>query len=137
MSSAIFNIENCRIEVTGLPHRQAETLARTALGYSSKQTAKEMEISHRTVEMNLNMAMARYGARNRVHLVACAISEGVLTITRGTRAVTCCLICLLTLAIVPGASSPDDFNRLPARSVRVRRNREDLLTLVDTLEDAA
>jgi DNA-binding CsgD family transcriptional regulator len=115
---AAFTLEN--VKVCGLPRRQAETLAYTALGRSSKETAKEMAISSRTVEMNLNIAMARLGARNRVHLITQAIAKGALVITEHGR------VAVFLLAVALSVAAPielTDHGRLVPRPVRVRTTR--------------
>lgn len=130
MNTAVFNFDHARVEVSGFPERQAETIARTAIGHSSKQTAKAMGISPRTVEMNLNLAMAKLGACNRPDLISLAWERGQLAVRRF------CLVLSLGFALILAASpstnsAPDDLNRIPARNLRVRRGRKDELALID------
>lgn len=126
------------LEVRGLPPRQAETLIHTARGLNSKETAKAMHISPRTVEMNLNMAMARFGAANRVHLIIQAITAGALVIKD---AAMCLFVSFFLLfAAMPGATvqSADDLTRVPARNLRLRRkNDEDGVALTHLTEEYA
>jgi len=129
VSPMTVRIEN--IEVTGLPKRQAEALAYAALGYSNKEAGRAMCISPRTVEDSLTLAMGRFNARNRVHMVTKAIAAGVLVIRRSPLVIlSCCLAVLATLPLP--ASRSDDIARLPAR-VRIRR-QDEYLTL-NPLED--
>lgn len=117
-SAAVFTLGN--IEVRDLAPRQAETLAHTVRGLSSKETARVMHISPRTVEMNISLAMQRLGARNRAQLIHQAISTGALTIKRVTPSLLVCF--LFAFAALPySTQSVDDILRLTARPVRVRR----------------
>jgi DNA-binding CsgD family transcriptional regulator len=137
---ATFELDNLQVQVRGLPLREAQSLAYTVRGLSAKEAAKEMNISPRTVETYLDRTMASLNAANRANLIAQAVADGILVIKRiecRTRAVALCLICMLGLAIVPGAAAPDDFNRLSARSLRLRRRNEEYITLIDSTEDEA
>jgi LuxR family transcriptional regulator, transcriptional regulator of spore coat protein len=117
-----FAINN--LEVHDLPQRQAETLVLTAQGLSSKEVARAMGISSRTVEMNLHHSMLRLGARNRAHLVTQAIAAGILKIR------TAAFLLLLCFSV--GHAAIDDlvhkdqnsFVRRTARSARARRSND-------------
>lgn len=104
-----------QIEVRGLPRRQAETLAHTALGLSAKETAREMAISPRTVEMNLALAMEKLRARNRVHLITRAFARGVIAVKEGA------LSLFLLLSLSATSTGDVDWNRLSVRGCRGRR----------------
>jgi DNA-binding CsgD family transcriptional regulator len=125
-----------KFEIRGLPRRQAEALGLTFLGLNSKETAKKMGISPRTVEMFINNAMNKLGAANRVHLAIEAGTQGVLVLKN---AAMCLLVSFLLLfASMPGSNvqSADDLNRAPARNLRVRRRNEGQLTIALPEEDA-
>lgn len=120
---AAFSLDGIEVQVRGLPPRQAEALAHTVRGLNSKQTAKIMRISPRTVETHLKLAMAPLGAENRMQLFAFAVASGLLTISRKAKASTVALFLASALSIITPADSPDDYGRLAQRSLRVRTRR--------------
>jgi DNA-binding CsgD family transcriptional regulator len=129
----IVQIEN--LEVTGLPRRQAETLAYVALGYSNKEAGRAMHISPRTVEDSLSLAMSRFGARSRAHMITRAVAAGALFIRHSPLVVLA--ICLTILASLPlPHHKHDDVARLTTR-VRVRRQDEYVSLDLDPMEDYA
>lgn len=128
-------------EVHGLPAKHAEALVHTARGLNSKETAKAMNISYRTVEHYLNYEMARFGASNRVHLFLQAVTVGAFVIKDAAAVIKDTAVCLvlsflLLFASMPGTSvqSTDDLQRVPARNLRLRRRNEDSIALT-THED--
>lgn len=128
---AAFTLDDMEIHVRGLPRRQAEALAYTVRGLNSKQTAKIMQISPRTVETHLNLAMAPLGAENRMHLFALAVATGLVTIKRVARATT--LGIAITFSIIGPVDSPDDYGRLAQRTLRVRTRRTQQRDTLDYL----
>ena len=58
--------------------RQAQCLAGVARGLISKEIAREIGLSHRTVDRHIAEAMARLNTRTRSAAVICALSSGEL-----------------------------------------------------------
>lgn len=60
-----------------LTPRERQCLCGVVAGLSAKELARELDISHRTVERHLDQARNKLGARNRVHMAAIATSLGL------------------------------------------------------------
>lgn len=58
-----------------LSEREAEVVARVALGMSGPEIAAELSVSPHTVASHVRNAMAKLGARTRAQLVAIALGE--------------------------------------------------------------
>lgn len=67
-------------ERPALSAREVEVLELIVQGYSAKQTADKLSLSHRTVERHMDNARSKLGARNRPHLVRKAIASGQIRI---------------------------------------------------------
>lgn len=61
-----------------LTAREREVLTLVAGGLSAKEVALRIAIAPRTVERHLDSARLKMRARNRTHLVTCAIASGLL-----------------------------------------------------------
>ena len=59
-----------------------------ALGHTGPEIAEELGIAHDTVRTHVRNAMDKVGARSRAHLVAKAMSEGLLVHPDGMTTVT-------------------------------------------------
>jgi len=59
-----------------LTHREQIVLAQVVKGASSKETARELNISHRTVEFHRKNIMRKLGARNVVELLGIVLGSG-------------------------------------------------------------
>jgi DNA-binding CsgD family transcriptional regulator len=59
-----------------LTHREQIVLAQVVRGASSKETARILNISHRTVEFHRKNIMRKFGARNVIDLVATVLGRG-------------------------------------------------------------
>jgi len=64
--------------LTIITQREAEILALIASGLSSKEVARELGIAPQTVERHIDHARLRTRTRNRSHLVAFALGEGLI-----------------------------------------------------------
>ncbi|HEX7852216.1 MAG TPA: helix-turn-helix transcriptional regulator [Sphingobium sp.] len=62
-----------------LTTRELEVLALVAAGLSAKEIAQRIAIAPRTVERHIDNARLKLHARNRTHLVTCAIVTGLLS----------------------------------------------------------
>lgn len=62
--------------LAGLTKRESEVLAKIASGKSSKETARDLGVSPRTVETHRARIMAKLKARNAADLVRIALAEG-------------------------------------------------------------
>ncbi len=62
--------------LAGLTRREGEVLNQIAAGKSSKETARELGVSPRTVETHRARIMAKLKARNAADLVRIALAEG-------------------------------------------------------------
>jgi DNA-binding CsgD family transcriptional regulator len=62
-----------------LTTREMEVLRLVAAGASGKEIARELLITSRTVEAHINHLKLKTRARNRAHLVAMALEEGLIT----------------------------------------------------------
>jgi DNA-binding CsgD family transcriptional regulator len=67
--------------VNDLTQREREVLALVATGMSAKEVARELGIAPRTVERHIDHIRLKTRTRNRSHLVAFAISEGLISET--------------------------------------------------------
>ncbi len=63
-----------------LSPREVEVLKFIVQGYSAKETAEMLSLSHRTVERHIDNARNKLGARNRPHLVSEAIETGLIRV---------------------------------------------------------
>ena len=63
-----------------LTAREREVLTRLAFGRSTDEVAAELFLSRQTVHTHVRNAIARLGARNRVHAVAIAAAAGEITL---------------------------------------------------------
>ena len=63
-----------------LTSRETEVVRLIAAGLSAKQVAIELEIAPRTVEHHIDHARLKTNTRNRTHMVAYAIREGLISI---------------------------------------------------------
>jgi LuxR family transcriptional regulator, transcriptional regulator of spore coat protein len=61
-----------------LTHREAEVLHLVSQGLSAKETAIELEIAPCTVERHIENVRLKTRTRNRAHLIAHVIREGLL-----------------------------------------------------------
>lgn len=69
--------------LTALTSREIEVVRYAADGLNTKETARAMEISPRTVEMFCSSAKAKLGGRTRAHTIALAIRQGLVGGGRG------------------------------------------------------
>ena len=58
--------------------RERQVISSIADGESSKQTGAALGISDRTAEHHASAAMEKLGARNRAHMVAIALRNGLI-----------------------------------------------------------
>lgn len=63
-----------------LTHRETEILEMIANGLSAKEAAQSIGIAPRTVERHVENVRLKMRARNRVHMVTCAVGQGMLTV---------------------------------------------------------
>lgn len=61
-----------------LTAREIEVIRLIALGLSAKQVALRLAIAPRTVEHHIDHARLKTRTRNRVHMIAHAIQEGLI-----------------------------------------------------------
>ncbi len=66
-----------------LTRREVEILEYATLGLSAKEVAQHIDISPRTVERHLENIKLKLRAKNRTHMVACAVREGLLKVGEG------------------------------------------------------
>ena len=64
-----------------LTPREREIVALVADGQSSKDIARAMNLSHRTVERHIENCRYKLRARNKAELVANAISDGLVSLS--------------------------------------------------------
>lgn len=64
--------------VSTLTAREAEVVRLLAKGLSAKQIAAELSIAPRTVEHHVDNARLKTNSRNRVHMIAQAIRQGLI-----------------------------------------------------------
>lgn len=60
-----------------LTRREVEVLKLVAAGLSAKEVAKELMIAPRTVERHIDHIRLKARARNRSHMVALAVRQGL------------------------------------------------------------
>ena len=63
-----------------LTDREAEVLRHTSHGFSAKEIAQRLGISHRTVQEHHRSAMQKLGARNMVETCYTALKVGVIPV---------------------------------------------------------
>lgn len=61
-----------------LTHRQLDVLHLLARGHSSKEAARYLAVSHRTIEHQIDAIKKKLGARNVTHAVAIAVAQSVI-----------------------------------------------------------
>jgi DNA-binding CsgD family transcriptional regulator len=61
-----------------LTPRELEVLRLVCQGRSAREIGVELKLSPRTVDKYVARAMIRYQARNRSHLVALAVADGII-----------------------------------------------------------
>jgi DNA-binding CsgD family transcriptional regulator len=61
-----------------LTPREREILELVAQGLSTKQVAQNVDIAPRTVDRHVENIRLKLRAKNRSHMVACALMEGLL-----------------------------------------------------------
>lgn len=66
------------ISVERLTKRELEILCAIALGLSAKEVAKQLAIAPRTVERHIDHIRLKTRTRNRSHMVAFAIANGLV-----------------------------------------------------------
>lgn len=66
-----------------LTSREQEVLEHVILGLSAKEVARYLGISPRTVDRHVENVRLKLRARNRTHMVACAIQAGFLDLKGG------------------------------------------------------
>lgn len=64
--------------MTQLTNRESEVLHLVARGRSAKEVAQELEIAPCTVERHIENVRLKTRTRNRAHMVAYVIQEGLL-----------------------------------------------------------
>jgi DNA-binding CsgD family transcriptional regulator len=69
-----------RLEQQSLTSRELEIVELVANGFSAKEVANTLGIAPRTVERHTENVRVKMRARNRPHMVALAISMGILLI---------------------------------------------------------
>lgn len=63
-----------------LTRRETEILEYVTLGLSAKEVARHIDISPRTVERHVENVRLKLRARNRTHMVICAVAAGLLQV---------------------------------------------------------
>lgn len=63
-----------------LTRREKEILEYVTLGLSAKEVARHIDISPRTVERHVENVRLKLRARNRAHMVICAVAAGLLQV---------------------------------------------------------
>jgi len=63
--------------------REHEILEFIAQGLSTKEVAQHIDIAPRTVDRHVENVRLKLRARNRTHMVACAVMEGLLEVRMG------------------------------------------------------
>lgn len=66
------------LELTQLTIREAQVLRLVACGMSAKEAAKELHIAPCTVERHVENVRLKTRTRNRAHMIAYVINEGLL-----------------------------------------------------------
>lgn len=73
------------MEMTQLTGREAQVLKLVALGLSAKEAAIELEIAPCTIERHIENVRLKTRTRNRAHMIAHVIREGLLPSDRAER----------------------------------------------------
>lgn len=73
------------LEVIRLTHREAEVLGLVAIGLSAKEAAIELDIAPCTVERHVENVRLKTRTRNRAHMIAHVIREGLLPVEPAIR----------------------------------------------------
>jgi LuxR family transcriptional regulator, transcriptional regulator of spore coat protein len=68
------------VELTQLTSREAQVLRLVACGMSAKEAAQELDIAPCTVERHVENVRLKTRTRNRAHMIAHVIREGMLPI---------------------------------------------------------
>ncbi len=63
-----------------LTSREMEILEYIAQGLSTKEVAQHINIAPRTVDLHVENVRLKLRARNRTHMVACAVMAGLLQV---------------------------------------------------------
>jgi DNA-binding CsgD family transcriptional regulator len=63
-----------------LTNRENEILEYVAIGDSAKEAAIRMQIAPRTVERHIENIRLKMHAKNRAHMVMCAVFQGLLKV---------------------------------------------------------
>lgn len=63
--------------------REHEILEFIAQGLSTKEVAQHIDIAPRTVDRHVENVRLKLRAKNRTHMVACAVMEGLLNVKSG------------------------------------------------------
>lgn len=69
-----------------LSRREVELLRVLVNGYSDREIARRLGISHATVRFHLDSLRVKFGTRSRAQLAAVAVAVGVATPTPGSPA---------------------------------------------------
>lgn len=72
------DVIDCAPAVGPLTAREQEVLLGIAAGLSAKQIARQLILSHRTVERHIENIRIKMQARNTAHLITRAFSVGAL-----------------------------------------------------------
>jgi len=64
----------------GLSRREIEILQSMMNGLTSKQIARNLGISYRTVQIHTGSIISKLGASNKVHAVVIALRAGILSL---------------------------------------------------------
>ena len=77
-SKLLAEVTSPRIRGSGLSEREREVLRLVAEGLPTKQIARSLSISERTVKFHVNSIFHKLGADNRAQAVALAAQRGLL-----------------------------------------------------------
>ena len=75
------DLDSDLIVVVMLTKREHDVLQLLARGYSAKEVALNLAIAPRTVESHIDKIRLKTRTRNRTHMVAQAIKQGLLSAT--------------------------------------------------------
>lgn len=76
------------LELIQLTNREAQVLRLVACGMSAKEAAQELDIAPCTVERHVENVRLKTRTRNRAHMIAHVIREGMLPIHTPERALS-------------------------------------------------
>lgn len=65
---------------SSLTPREREVLALVAHGKSGREIGESLHIAARTVDVHVQAAVRKLGARNRLHALAIALRDGVIEV---------------------------------------------------------